>query len=142
MERVFTRSGALVVITVTAFWQLAGCGGRAAVSSDSGDSAGKSAAAGVSNAGTGGSAGALTIGGSDAGNVSTGNFGGESQTLPDGCAANVCCNDDVLAREELSGQPCPAAGMTCGPGGCTLNCLCVASDAGTLTWECLAPPCK
>jgi hypothetical protein len=142
MGRGFKRSGVLVFVTVTAFGQLAGCGGRAAAPSDSGNSASLSGGAGVSNAGASGSTGTIASGGFDAGTVATGNIGGGSQTLPDGCAVDVCCNDDVLMRAALSGQPCPKAGAVCGPGGCTLNCYCMAGDAGAPAWECLAPPCK
>jgi hypothetical protein len=143
----FKRWEAPVLVIVTAFWQLVGCGGRAAVPSDS---ASLSGGAGASNAGTGGSTGALTIGGLDAGATAASNVGGESQTalfqnpnrgVPDidgGCALGACCN----GPEALEGQPCTAAGETCGPGGCALNCFCVAGDAGKLTWECLPNPCK
>ncbi len=135
MGRGFNRSGTLVFVAVTAFWQFAGCGGRAVVPSDSGDSASVSGGAGASNAGTGGSTGVITVGVVEAGTVATGN-GGESQTAPNvdaGCESVSGITD---------GQPCPTDGEICGPGGCTLNCYCVARDAGTLTWECWAPPCK
>ena len=132
----------MVFGTVTAFWQLAGCGGRAAAPSNSDDPASLSGGAGVSNAGASGSTGTIAAGGFDAGTVDSGNIGGESQTVPDGCAVDVCCNDDVSARSALSGRPCSNAGEVCGPGGCTLSCYCTASDAGALAWECWAPPCK
>jgi hypothetical protein len=134
MGRGCKRSSALVLVTVTVLWQLAGCGGRAAAPSGSGDSASLS-----------GDAGAVASGGFDTGTAAAGNVGGESQTAPDidgGPAQNTCPNDDEEARVALAGQPCPAAGEVCGPGGCTNNCYCVLGDAGALAWQCWAPPCK
>ncbi len=72
MGRGFNRSGMLVLVTATAFCHFAGCGGRAVVPSDS---ASVSGGAGVSNAGTGGSTGALIVGGFNGGAAALSNVG-------------------------------------------------------------------
>src|SRR5437868_14450687 len=119
----FNRSGALVLVAVTAFCQLAGCAGRAATKSGSENSAAGLSGAGLSNAGASGSVSTIASGGAGAG-------GTESQTIPDGC------NSDPFMRLALAGQPCPKAGEPCGAGDageCTVSCSCTVGDAGALT---------
>jgi hypothetical protein len=139
MGRGFKGARRLVLVTVTACWQLAGCGGRAVTSPALGDSAGIS-----SDAGTSGSSGTVASGDLDAGTAAAGVGGGQSTSTPDidgYCVPDVCCQDDSRGRAALSGQPCPVAGRYCGLGYCALSCTCIANDAGALAWECMAPPC-
>jgi hypothetical protein len=58
--------------------------------------------------------------------------------------APVACpaNADPLALEALGGRLCEPVGATCGPGGCSLNCVCQAGEDPPATWVCTAPPCK